>query len=215
MPITISAPPGPKGFFRLSGTLTLTGPDWRLAEPVSLRTLTENRICGWLVAGPFSGTAEEGLNHVPITPERLDLKKQLSTLAGKKGWEPWTEGNVHGRIDLGAVHGKGLTSPACAVALAVIRLTETVPVRFTFDRSVRLYVDGKRLGTNGTRGNWGSVTLTPGDHVLRVLTAGLPGKAWRFKVASALGGDVGIGAFSVVPPREALTAGTLLEMRAP
>jgi hypothetical protein len=207
--VSITAPEGPKGFFRFPATVTYTGDGWTLKTRVRLNTLTENRICHWVVAGPFECASDQpGWSPVPEGP--IDLAAQYDTRRGKQGWQVLTTPDVHGAMPLDAFFGPEASREAsAAVAVAVLHAKREMPVRFGFSGTARLLVDGRRVGTDMQRGVWGSMTLAPGDHVLKIVTLSKKNSPWSFRVwidapSASAPDDLG-----VVPPEAVLKMGTL------
>ena len=163
--LSLRAPASPKGFFRLPATVEYSGEGWSFKCEARLRTLTENRICQWVAAGPFADPAKaQAENH---------------------DWQALTNANVHGAMNLNALLGPNTTGMT-AVAVAVLRVARPTAVRFNFSGPVRLYVDGARIGTDAQRGSWGGAALAPGDHIVKAVTIPEKKEGWTFKVACDL-----------------------------
>ncbi len=159
--INMTSPAGPKGFFRLPAAVEYSGDGWTLKCHAPLHTLTENRICQWVAAGPFT-------DHTRAT-------------SIKQNWIALTNANVHGAMNLNELFGPNKTGTT-AVAVCILRAKRSTPIRFGFSGPVRLFIDDMRFGTDLSRSTWGSVTLTPGDHLLKAITLPENKDSWQFKV---------------------------------
>jgi hypothetical protein len=179
----VRAPAGPKGFFRLPVTAIYSGDGWRLACRAALPTLTENRLCQWAAAGPFQNAGE--------------------ALAHASGWSALTNANVHGALDFRAFADPAVTGQVAA-AVAVLRVARPTPARFSFSGPLRLYLDGRRIGTDIQRGTWGAAALAPGDHVLRAVLLGDKKDARSFKVTCDIADTCLPGDLTLLPAAELL-----------
>lgn len=192
----IGAPAGAKGFFRLPATIAYRGDGWSLVFRDQLETLTENRITQWIVAGPFACATNVPFDARRVVREDpIDLKGAYETAAGRRGWQLLTNANVHGAVNLAAVLGAETTGTA-AVAVSALRVARPVTLRLAPHGDAQLFMDGRRLGADTSRGNWGSVSLAPGLHVLKAVTFA-PDKSpdWSLRVACETAGTCGPGDF--------------------
>jgi hypothetical protein len=180
---TLHSPAGAKGFFRLPVTVEYSGDGWTLRCRDALQTLTENRICQWVAAGPFA--------------ENAKLQLSTSTL------QALTNANVHGAMSVSDLFGPGKTGTT-AVAASVLRVVRPTSVRFGFSGPIRLFIDGNRLGTDLARSTWGSVMLAPGDHLLKAVILPEKKEAWQFKVFCEVASTCLPGDFVIVPAADVL-----------
>lgn len=192
--VSMAAPAGSKGFFRLPVTVEYSGDGWALKCRDTLQTLTENRICQWVASGPFAA-------NTPAKP-------------GPQSWQALTNANVHGAMNLNERFGPNNTGTV-AIASAVLRVTRPTSVRLDFSGPVRLFMDGKRLGTDLPRCAWGSIMLAPGDHLLKAVTVPEKKDAWQFKVSCDITGTCLPGDLIVLPAAEVLRSEALLGAPAP
>jgi hypothetical protein len=182
--VSMSAPAGAKGFFRLPVTVEYSGDGWSLKCRDALQTLTENRLCQWVAAGPFS-----------------DVTKALSN---RDNGQALTNANVHGALSVNAFLSPFATG-SMAVAVSVLRVARPTPVRFNFSGPVRLYVDGTRIGTDIQRGTWGGAALAPGDHVLKAVVMPVKKDAPTFKVSCEIAETCLPGDLTVLTAAEVLS----------
>ncbi|HQA38491.1 MAG TPA: right-handed parallel beta-helix repeat-containing protein [Kiritimatiellia bacterium] len=183
---------GPKGFFALPVVCTFSGDGWRIRTRHALPLLTEHRLCQWVAAGPFEGAVPKG--------------------SGNRPWQVLTNATVHGEMPLGAVFGPRKPGQS-AVACAVLRVARPVSLTLHVRGPVRLFVDGRRVGTSMPRGEWGSVLLEPGDRVLRAEVPPETKGEWTFKVFGRFSRACAPGDFAVLPAVEAAGMGALLDGR--
>jgi hypothetical protein len=181
--VFMRSPTGAKGFFRLPATVTYTGEGWTLKCRANLTTLTENRICQWVAAGPFTDTAK--------------------ALANQSNWRALTNANVHGAMDMFAFAGPHVTGQT-SVAVSILHVTRPTPVRFNLSGPIRLYLDGNRLGTDIQRGTWGATALTPGEHILKAVMTPEKKGAGSFKVSCDVADTCFPGDLLILPAAEVL-----------
>lgn len=183
--VAMRSPDGAKGFFRLPATATFSGDGWSLTCRANLQTLTENRICQWVAAGPFDDTA--------------------SAFAYSGNWQALTNATVHGAMDYRPLFASsgGLTGKT-AVAEAVLRVAVPTPIRLGFTGPVRLFLDGSRIGTDIQRGNWGAAALAPGDHCLKAVISPLAKDAGTFKVWCDIAETCQPRNLTIIPAQETL-----------
>ena len=207
---TITAPAGAKVFFRLPVTAEYSGDGWMLKCRDNLTTLTENRICQWIVSGPFECETNAPFDSRKFVPENpVNLKVTYETLAGKKGWQLLTNANVHGAMNVGGIVGTN-TKHSAVIALSVLRVTRPTTIRIAAHDAARLFIDGARLGSDMPRFAWGSVTLAPGLHILKaVTTAPEKSAAWELRIACEISRDCLPGDLTVVPAEEVLRMDSL------
>lgn len=205
MKTSAAAPAGAKGFFRLPATIEYSGDGWTLRCRDRLKTLTENRLVQWIAAGPFASPTNAPFDSRKAVRENpINLKAAYETLAGRRGWQVATNANVHGAVNIGEIAGAN-SNEAAVVALSVFRVARPVTLRFDAHDNERLFMDGARLGSDTSRGNWGSVSLAPGLHVLKAVTSSPEkGAAWSMRIACEISEACLPGDFVVVPAAEVL-----------
>ncbi len=181
--VTLGSPAGAKGFFNLPVTAVYSGDGWTLRCRATLPALSENRVCQWVAAGPFADPAQIRL--------------------GKQNLLALTNANVHGAMNMNALFGPNKTGTTAA-AVSVLRVARPTPVRFGFSGPVRLFIDGKRLGTDLPRSGWGSAMLAPGDHLLKAVAIPEKKEAWQFKVSCEIAATCLPGDLVIVPAAEVL-----------
>lgn len=166
VPTRGTSPGGAKGIFRLPTTVAYRGEGWGLTFRMNLRPLETSPLGQWAVS--------DG-----------------------RDWQPLVQTNHYGKMLLDGAFGAA--APTSVVAVAVLRVARptTVFIRHRSSSDDRLFIDGRRYGSDlGFWFRWGSLRLTPGEHVLR-LTAAAPEKApdWHFYASievadTCLPGDV-------------------------
>ncbi len=176
---------GAKGFFRLPVTITYNGDGWTLRCKGNLTTLTENRLCQWVTAGPFTAP--------------------IQAFANAPRWQTLTNADAHGAMDLNRVLGPNSTGQT-AIACAILRAARPTPVRFNTSGPIRLYLDNSRIGADVQRGTWGGVTLTSGDHLLKAATLPEKKDKWTFKVSCEIAETCLPGDLTCLPANEILNA---------
>ena len=181
--VPMRSPDGAKGFFRLPAMATYRGNCWSLKCRANLQTLTENRICQWVAAGPF-----------------IDASKAL---AYSGSWQTLTNANVHGAMEYRPLFSSDATGQT-AVAVAVLRVSEPTPIRFSFSGPIRLTLDATRIGTDIQRGTWGTAALAPGDHILKAVITPATKDAGTFKVSCDIADTCQPGNLVIVPALETL-----------
>ena len=140
VPTRGTSPSGAKGIFRLPTSVVYRGKDWKLTFAMNLRPLESDPLGQWAVSD------------------------------GRE-WRPLVQTNHYGKMLLDGAFGAA--SPTSVVAVAVLRVTRptTVLIRHRGRSDDRLFIDGRRYGSDmGFWFHWGSLRLTPGEHVLKLLT---------------------------------------------
>lgn len=171
-----TSPEGFKGMGALPLTCEWRGEGWRVRSRHPAALLAENRLTQWIMAAPFQGG--------------------VSNLNAAASWRVMTEANVHGQMNLGAVTG--------AVACAALRVTRPTAVTFHFSGPIRLFVGTVRVGTDLSRGTWGSVVLQAGDHPVVALPNPDKKGGGAFKVSCRVAENCLPGEVQVLPAAEVL-----------
>lgn len=165
---------GPKGFFRLPARVTYSGDGWALICETHLETLTQNRLCQWVVR---------------------DAK-------GSAG-QPLTNTTVHGQMVLSPLLGNSPTGTT-VTAIAVLRVARATSVRFDFEGPIILTIDNTRIGTDIQRGRWGGAALAPGDHVLKAVFTLTKPDEQLFKVSCDIAETCRAGDLTLLPAVDVL-----------
>lgn len=178
--LEIASPEGAKAGFRLPLRCVFSGAGWRTTANYKPAISEDCEVTQWIVSEPFAQKDKVPAGIGWRIPEAKELSK------------------IFANVDTGKT----------VVAAAILRVSEPVSVTFNFDRTpAAVFLNGARIGTDRSRGKWGSLVLEPGDNILKVVSRPLKkGEYGTFRMNYKTAETVKPGVLSILPATEVLDA---------